>query len=278
MLRSWTLNETFMGRIRIATRSCLWIDPLVKPIRLTSLKRIAYDKPIRTQLIVAQLVRANDEHMTRLEHLADEAQLNKSTTIDKNEPVECIEHRQDQVEVIDDKSSTFKPFLNRRGQLIMNPLGRSKEFFSQRFSSSHDDNVQLSHRMPQLDNEHRLMNDEDNDEKTSNLRRNLCRNDIGHGQQINTISSIENERSRQTTSMAIINPTANTHRSNEHSSNLLLTNTQQASVSTDSICKTLFATRSNATLTSITQTKHIEHDGKEILKVIDDYLSNTHSY
>lgn len=116
-LRSLTLNEIFMGRIQLATRSCLWIDPLVKPVRLASLKRIVYDKPIRKQLLHNQLVEENETHLIALEKLAVDAQI-KEEIVPLETPVE------------EENSTNFQPFVNRRGQLIINPLGRSKEFFS----------------------------------------------------------------------------------------------------------------------------------------------------
>ena len=134
-VRSLTLNEIFMGRIQLATRSCLWIDPLVKPVRLASLKRIVYDKPIRKQLILSKLVESNDDHIVELERLAVEAQLKEPTLPPKEEEEE--------------NPSVFQPFLNRRGQLIINPLGRSKEFFARHQHSFGNDPVRPSLNLEQ---------------------------------------------------------------------------------------------------------------------------------
>ena len=122
-VRSWTLNEIFMGRIQLATRSCLWIDPLVKPVRLASLKRVVYEKPIRKQLLSSKLVEANETHLVTLEKLAVDAEIKVETVAP--EPAE-------------ENASTFQPFVNRRGQLIINPLGRSKEFFSKHQRAAED--------------------------------------------------------------------------------------------------------------------------------------------
>lgn len=121
-VRSLTLNEIFMGRIKLATRSCFWIDPLVKPVRLAALKRIAYDKPIRKQLMSLKLIQTNDHHMDLIDHLAAEAQLIQLPPV-VNEP-EIVKQ-----ETIEEPVVEFKPFLNRIGQLIINPVGRSKQFF-----------------------------------------------------------------------------------------------------------------------------------------------------
>lgn len=136
-LRSLTLNEIFMGRIQLATRSCLWIDPLVKPVRLASLKRIVYDKSIRKQLLENDLVEENDSHLIALEKLAIDGQL-KEQIVPLETPVE---------EEKEENSSNFQPFVNRRGQLIINPLGRSKEFFSKHQRVTEND-VSPSPSMP----------------------------------------------------------------------------------------------------------------------------------
>ena len=153
-LRSLTLSETFMGRIKLATRSCLWIDPLVKPVRLAALKRVVYDKPIRKQLILAKLVDSNDHHMLALERLAAEAELKERTVVVKEEPLE----QATPVTFAEEESSkestpVFKPFLNRSGQLIINPLGRSKEFFSRHHQPSHGDFVQQINNPMSLEEE-----------------------------------------------------------------------------------------------------------------------------
>lgn len=165
-LRSLTLNEIFMGRIKLATRSCFWIDPLVKPIRLAALKRIAYDKPIRKQLVQSKLVQSNDNHMNLLERTAVEAQLIDSVTTHPEEPkaepvietpksepiiesvkseptvkTEPIVEKDKSEEIIEDFAPQFKPFVNRIGQLIINPVGRSKEFFSKHNQQVYSDFV-----------------------------------------------------------------------------------------------------------------------------------------
>lgn len=177
-LRSLTLNATHMGRIKLATRWCLWIDPLVKPVRLTALKRIAYEKPVRKQLMLAKLVDSNDSHMLMLERLAVEAQLKEPTVTIKEEPKEVVAPMKQEpatpntsTEEESSKESTpvFKPFLNRSGQLIINPLGRSKEFFSRHHQPSHGDFVQtISSSMP-FDDEHSLpSNEADSKEQPAN--------------------------------------------------------------------------------------------------------------
>ena len=155
-LRTLTLNEIFMGRIKLATRSCFWIDPLVKPVRLTSLKRIAYDKPIRKQLLLSKLIQTNENHMTVLERLATEVKLidlpqetkeqtEAAVNLDKQEvATEQSPSIQADEDTIEDFSSVFKPFLNRLGQLIINPVGRSKQFFSKHNQQSESDLVGLN--------------------------------------------------------------------------------------------------------------------------------------
>ncbi|CAM4862983.1 unnamed protein product [Rotaria socialis] len=132
-VRSLTLNEVFMGRIKLATRSCFWIDPLVKPVRLTALKRIAYDKPIRKQLMLSKLVQSNDDHLTLLERIAVEANICEARVPpiqeENIEPTKSNEQELAKEDTIQDFTPEFKPFLNRIGQLIINPVGRSKEFF-----------------------------------------------------------------------------------------------------------------------------------------------------
>jgi hypothetical protein len=182
-LRSLTLNEVFMGRIKLATRSCFWIDPLVKPVRLAALKRIAYDKPIRKQLILSKLVQSNDSHMNLLERLAVDAQIRQlpvenqeevktkvnepeEITMKSNVQEEIIPKSPEEKAVVEDLSLVFKPFLNRIGQLIINPVGRSKEFFSKHnqqltsefvkpISSLANDNEQSNRYIP-LGRGHRL--------------------------------------------------------------------------------------------------------------------------
>lgn len=166
-LRSWTVNEIFMGKIRLATRSCFWIDPLVKPVRLAALNRIAYDKPIRKQLILAKLVQTNDGHMNELERLAIEAGLQQTVTIEqpvenKTEdsapvaPKEEEEEEKDLDAVVEDLVPAFKPFINRNGQMIINPVGRSKEFFSKHNQPMSDDLSEKSTRYVPVGRGHRL--------------------------------------------------------------------------------------------------------------------------
>lgn len=149
-LRSLTLNEIFMGRIKLATRSCFWIDPLVRPVRLAALKRIAYDKPIRKQLILAKLIQSNDDHMRTLDRLAVESKLKDVPVVDE-ENVEDKTDSPDQEEPVKQPTESeeasaefvpiFKPFLNRTGQLIINPVGRSKEFFAKHHQQFRSDFV-----------------------------------------------------------------------------------------------------------------------------------------
>ncbi|CAF5034012.1 unnamed protein product, partial [Rotaria socialis] len=108
-------------------------DPLVKPVRLTALKRIAYDKPIRKQLMLSKLVQSNDDHLTLLERIAVEAnicEVRVPPIQEENiEPTKPNEQELAKEDTIQDFKPEFKPFLNRIGQLIINPVGRSKEFF-----------------------------------------------------------------------------------------------------------------------------------------------------
>ncbi|CAF0898236.1 unnamed protein product [Adineta ricciae] len=155
-LRTLTLNEIFMGRIKLATRSCFWIDPLVKPVRLASLKRIAYDKPIRKQLLLSKLIQTNENHMIVLERLAAEVKLIDLPQETKEQTEPTINSEKQKViteqspsvqadeDTIEDFSSVFKPFLNRLGQLIINPVGRSKQFFSKHNQQSDSDLVGLN--------------------------------------------------------------------------------------------------------------------------------------
>ena len=152
-LRSLTLNEIFMGRIKLATRSCFWIDPLVRPVRLAALKRIAYDKPIRKQLILSKLIQSNDNHMHTLDRLAVGSKLKDLPMVDQEEkevkteshdqeapakqPTESNESEEANAEFV----PIFKPFLNRMGQLIINPVGRSKEFFAKHHQQFRSDLV-----------------------------------------------------------------------------------------------------------------------------------------
>ena len=157
-LRSLTVNEIFMGKIKLATRACFWIDPLVRPVRLAALKRIAYDKPIRKQLILSKLVQSNDNHMQILDRLAGESQLKdlpvgiEDEEKPKEQPevkidsqieekpkkfIESTESEETKVEFV----PIFKPFLNRMGQLIINPVGRSKEFFAKHHQQFRSDFV-----------------------------------------------------------------------------------------------------------------------------------------
>ncbi len=230
-LRELTLNEIFMGRIKIATRSCFWIDPLVKPVRLAALKRIAYDKPIRKQLILAKLVQSNDNHMNLLERLAVEAKLTdliisndqEETTTKSNEQVETKEQPEsiiksnEQEEIIDDFSPAFKPFLNRIGQLIINPVGRSKEFFSKHNQPLHSDFVKpISSEINQIASQ----------SKNNHTNQYIP---LGRGHRINPESSISENIVYRPQSIPVSNA-AIFHHSEEYSPFQTIANPQQASI------------------------------------------------
>jgi len=243
-LHSLTLNEIFMGKIKLATRSCFWIDPLVKPVRLAALKRIAYDKPIRKQLILSKLVQSNDNHMNLLERLAAEAKLNDLSIVDQEEESESITKQNEQVEIkeqfepitkpneqeeikeqsesitksteqeeiVEDFSPIFKPFLNRIGQLIINPVGRSKEFFSKHNQQSYSNFVKPISS---------VLNDEQS--KNDNINRYIP---LGRGYRINTESSISENILNRPQSIPISN-VAIFHHSEEKSPFQTLENSQQ---------------------------------------------------
>jgi hypothetical protein len=242
-LHSLTLNEIFMGKIKLATRSCFWIDPLVKPVRLAALKRIAYDKPIRKQLILSKLVQSNDNHMNLLERLAVEAKLNDLSIVDQEEsesitkqneqveikeqfePItkpneqeeikeqsESITKSNEQEEIVEDFSPIFKPFLNRIGQLIINPVGRSKEFFSKHNQQCYSNFVKPISS---------VLNDEQS--KNDNINRYIP---LGRGYRINTESSISENILNRPQSIPISN-VAVFHHSEEKSPFQTLENSQQ---------------------------------------------------
>ncbi len=254
-LRSLTLNEVFMGRIKLATRSCFWIDPLVKPVRLAALKRIAYDKPIRKQLILSKLVQTNDNHMNLLERLAVEAQLKE---IEIKEQSESIIKLNDQEDVIEDFSPAFKPFLNRIGQLIINPVGRSKQFFSKHNQQLQSDFVKplCSEYNQTLTKESLSSNEELSTIKTSsnNIDRYIS---LGRGHRINTETESVVNRPQ---SIPVSNP-ASFHHSEEHSPFQTLVNTQQASMDST------VTTPSEVGPSKMTETEQIEEE-EEIFEVI----------
>lgn len=261
-LRSLTLNEVFMGRIKLATRSCFWIDPLVKPIRLASLKRIAYDKPIRKQLILSKLVQSNDNHMNLLERIAYEANLTdlpiinqeettKSNEQEQSEPItktngqEEIEKQPESIETedtVEDFSPAFKPFLNRVGQLIINPVGRSKEFFSKHNQQLHSNFVKpISSQL--------------NDNTNENIP-------LGRGHRINLESTKSENTLNRPQSIPLTN--ANVfHHSEERSPFQNLVNPQ-----TDSTVTTPSEIGPNK-MTDIKTKKQQENDNDEIFEVID---------
>jgi len=288
-LQSLTLNEIFMGKIKLATRSCFWIDPLVKPVRLAALKRIAYDKPIRKQLILSKLVQSNDNHMNLIERLAAEAKLNdlwigdqeESESITKpNEQVEIKEQFQpitkpneeeeeeeeikeqsesiikSNEEIVDDFSPIFKPFLNRIGQLIINPVGRSKEFFSKHNQQCHSDFVKpISSEINQISS---ISNDEQS--KNDNINRYLP---LGRGHRINIESSISDNILNRPQSMPVSN-VAIFHHSEEKSPFQTLGNPQQL------ILDSNVTTPSEIGPNKMTQieTKIEQEDDEEVFEVI----------
>jgi hypothetical protein len=247
-----------MGKIKLATRSCFWIDPLVKPVRLAALKRIAYDKPIRKQLILSKLVQSNDNHMNVLERLAIEAKINdlpisnQEGTKEQSEPVtneeikeqsesvtneeikeksesvtneeikeqlESITKSNEKEEIIEDFSPTFKPFLNRIGQLIINPVGRSKEFFSKHNQQLHSDFVKP------ISSD--LLNGEQS--KNDNINRYTP---LGCGHRINNESAISENIPNRPQSIPVSNAAAAAvfHHSEEHSPFQTLGNLQQSTI------------------------------------------------
>lgn len=189
-LRSLTVNEIFMGKIKLATRSCFWIDPLVRPVRLAALKRIAYDKPIRKQLILSKLVQSNDNHMQLLDRLAAECKLKDlPVVVEEEKPKEQLEvktdsqdqeeAKQQQVESHETEETKvefvpiFKPFLNRMGQLIINPVGRSKEFFAKHHQQFRSDFVKplssVNEQLSSLCKDEPLINNQTHQVNTENI-------------------------------------------------------------------------------------------------------------
>ena len=229
-LRLLTLNEIFMGRIKLATRSCLWIDPLVKPVRLAALKRIAYDKPIRKQLILSKLVESNDNHMIILERMAMEANL-INLSIEIKEQSESVRKLDEQEiikkEIMEDFSPVFKPFLNRIGQLIINPVGRSKEFFSKHNQQLHSDfvkSINSSENNQKSTEESLLPNDEQSTTKTDRYI------PLGRGYRINTDVPPPPEKILHLPQSVPISNPATFHHSEERSPFQSLLNTQQSSI------------------------------------------------
>ncbi|CAF0875722.1 unnamed protein product [Adineta steineri] len=293
-LRSLTLNEVFMGRIKLATRSCFWIDPLVKPVRLTALKRIAYDKPIRKQLILSKLVQSNDNHMNILERLAFEAKLNESSTFNQEEIKEQIESTkeldkqeetkeqqsdsiiksdvQQQIskeETNEDFSPEFKPFLNRIGQLIINPVGRSKQFFSKHNQQTYSDFVKpisSSENHEILSKECSSLNEDTSIVKTNNNNNSDRYLPLGRGYKINIESSFISNA-----------PPPSFHHSKEHSPFQTLGNTQQLSSEKIASSVTTPSEIGPSKMTEI-QTKNVqlehEDDDNEIYQDTTDTIPN----
>jgi hypothetical protein len=267
-LRSLTLNEIFMGRIKLATRSCLWIDPLVKPVRLAALKRIAYDKPIRKQLILSKLVESNDNHMVILERMAMEAQLMDYPTEIKDQPETVIKIDEQEIakkEIVEDISPIFKPFLNRIGQLIINPVGRSKEFFTKHNQQLHSEFVKPINS-PVLSEDLTQESSSPNEEQsTTKIDRCIS---LGRGHRINTSAPPpppENVLHRPQ-SIPVSNP-ANFHHSEEHSPFQSLIHTHQSSI--DSTVTTPSEIGPSKMAEIETKTEQIdEEEEEEIFEVI----------
>ncbi|UJR31240.1 hypothetical protein I4U23_018742 [Adineta vaga] len=284
-LRSLTLNEIFMGRIKLATRSCFWIDPLVKPVRLTALKRIAYDKPIRKQLILSKLVQSNENHMNVLERLAIEVKLNDSfitnnqqeiqepigslTNLEKQEEVKekstsiikLDEQQNINEETIEDFSPIFKPFLNRNGQLIINPVGRSKQFFSKHNQQSDFDFIKpISSENEELPTE----------KTTNNFDRHMP---LGRGYKINPEPSLSDSILKRPQSISTTTTTTTHFQS--------LDNVQQTAIeSTDSSVTTpseIGPTRMTEIQSKTEQIKEEEDDRAEIFEDTVETISNVES-
>ncbi len=258
-LRSLTLNEIFMGRIKLATRSCFWIDPLVKPVRLVALKRIAYDKPIRKQLIQSKLVQSNDNHMNVLDRLAGEAKLKDLPIENQEQQLEVkIESTEKEEEVKEEPLPVFKPFLNRMGQLIINPVGRSKEFFNKHNQQLHNDFVKP------ISSEINQTSSLTNGEEVSNNRS----IPLGRGHRINTESLILNRPQ----SIPVSNAAAFNH-SKEHSPFQALSNPLPQS-SVDSNVTTpseIGPNKMTEKETKVTQEEE-EQEDDEIFEVINRFI------
>ncbi|CAF4813894.1 unnamed protein product, partial [Rotaria sp. Silwood1] len=240
-VRSLTLNEIFMGRIKLATRSCFWIDPLVKPVRLAALKRIAYDKPIRKQLILSKLVQSNDNHMNLLERIAIEAKLNdvpisnQEETQEQTKPIiKSDEQEIVKEEIIEDFSPVFKPFLNRIGQLIINPVGRSKQFFIK-----HNQELQNFDFVKRISSENNeilikesssLIEEQSTKEKNINIDRYIP---LGRGHKMHTESSSIVENILHRPQSIPISNTVGFQHSDEYSPFQTLVNTQQSSINSN---------------------------------------------
>jgi hypothetical protein len=265
-LRSLTLNEVFMGRIKLATRSCFWIDPLVKPVRLAALKRIAYDKPIRKQLILSKLIESNDNHMNLLERMAIESKLSDLPVVKEQSELITKSDKQEvkKEDIVEEHSPLFKPFLNRIGQLIINPVGRSKEFFSKHNQQLHSDFVKpiSSENTQSLPKELSSPNGEQSIIKTSeNTNRYIP---LGRGHKIHTESySTENVLNRPQ-SIPVSN-IAVFHHSKEHSPFQTIGNTQQSLI--DSTVTTPSEIGPNKMYEMEIKTEEIEEE-EEIYEVI----------
>ncbi|CAF4168629.1 unnamed protein product, partial [Rotaria sp. Silwood2] len=300
-VRSLTLNEIFMGRIKLATRSCFWIDPLVKPVRLAALKRIAYDKPIRKQLILSKLVQSNDNHINVLERMAIEAQLDEVTTTyqeETNEQSKSIVKSDEQLkpivksdeqlkpiiksdeqeiikeEVIEDFSPVFKPFLNRIGQLIINPVGRSKQFFIKHNQELQNfdfvKGISLENNQ-KLSKESSSLNDQQlTTEKNNNTDRYIP---LGRGHKLHTESSSLVENVLQRPQSIPVSNTVGFQHSDEYSPFQTLVNTQQLSI--DSNVTTPSEVEPSKMIQSETKTEQIEED--EVFEDTADTIPNTES-
>ena len=270
-LRSLTLNEICMGRIKLATRSCFWIDPLVKPVRLAALNRIAYDKPIRKQLILSKLVQTNDNHMDLLERIALEAKLNEFQSSNQEEFIKQSEpttksdgEEMPQEKAIPEAPRVFKPFLNRTGQLIINPVGRSKEFFIK-----HNQQLQHSDFVKTILAENNKESSSSKDKRSTVEDNKIDRStSLGLGHRINTKSSLSEHVLCQPRS-ALVSNTVGFHHSKEHSPFQDLVNTQQSSIeSTDSIVKMQSDSKTKKMTQTETKSEQIQGQEDEIFEVI----------
>ncbi|CAF4227988.1 unnamed protein product, partial [Adineta steineri] len=174
-------------------------------------------------------------------------------------------------ETNDDFSPEFKPFLNRIGQLIINPVGRSKQFFSKHNQQTYSDFVKpisSSENHEILSKECSSLNEDTSTVKTNNNNNNSDRYlPLGRGYKINIeSSSISNA------------PPPSFHHSKEHSPFQTLVNTQQLSSEKIASSVTTPSEIGPSKMTEI-QTKNVqlehEDDDNEIYQDTIDTIPNT---
>jgi hypothetical protein len=142
----------------------------------------------------------------------EQQQQQPEVKIDSTEQEEVI--KQPSEEPKEESSPVFKPFLNRIGQLIINPVGRSKEFFNKHHQQLYTDFVKP------ISSEINPTSSLTNEEIVNN--RSIP---LGRGHRLNTESSIlARPQSIPVSNAAVF------HHSEEHSPFQTLSNPQQTSM------------------------------------------------